>query len=124
MAPNSEMPRIQSQADILFLPLSWHTKSPEIINTATPGKLTEYLIGGRPILIHAPKESYLVEYAKENDFALVVDEENVDQLANAIRRLLTDQELSNRLIRNAQATFLKNHDITKTVEKFKTLLVK
>lgn len=122
VAPNSEMPKIQSEADILFLPLSWHTKSPEIINTATPGKLTEYLIGGRPILIHAPKESYLVEYAKANNFALVVDEENVDQLADAIRCLLTDQTLANRLIQNAQATFLRNHDINKTVEKFKQLL--
>jgi len=122
VAPNSEMPKIQSQADILFLPLSWHTKSPEIINTATPGKLTEYLIGGRPILIHAPKESHLVDYAKENEFALVVDEENIDKLADAIRKLLTDQGLANRLISNAQATFLRNHDITKTIEKFKQLL--
>lgn len=124
VVPNSEMPKIQSQADILFLPLSWHTKSPEIINTATPGKLTEYLIGGRPILIHAPKESHLVAYAKENDFALVVDEENVDQLATAIRRLLTDIPYAEQLIRNAQATFMKNHDITKTVEKFQELLAK
>ena len=122
VVPNSEMPKIQSQADILFLPLSWHTKSPEIINTATPGKLTEYLIGGRPILIHAPRESYLVTYAKENDFALVVDEENIDQLAGAIRRLLTDQELANRLIQNAQTTFMKNHDITKVIAKFQILL--
>lgn len=122
VAPNSEMPKIQSQADVLFLPLSWHTKSPEIINTATPGKLTEYLIGGRPILIHAPKESYLVTYAEENDFALVVDEENVDQLATAIRTLLTNPELAQRIVRNAQATFMKNHDLTKTVDKFKQLL--
>ena len=38
-APPSEMPNVQSQATILYLPLSWHTGRPEVIATATPGKL-------------------------------------------------------------------------------------
>jgi len=110
VAPPQEIPKIQSQADTLFLPLSWHTKSQDIINTATPGKLTEYLIAGRPILIHAPASTFLVKYAKENNFAAVVDEENTEKLKGAIRKLLTDKKLATELIANAKKTFLENHD--------------
>lgn len=124
VAPGDEMPKIQSQADILFLPLSWHTSSPEIINTATPGKLTEYMIAGRPILIHAPKESYLAQYARENGFALVVDEENIDKLKLSIQRLLFDTQLANQLVVNAQATFYANHDLDKNSKIFRDLFIK
>lgn len=120
--PSEEMPKIQTKADILFLPLSWKTKSPEIINTATPGKLTDYLISGRPILIHAPNSSFLVKYAKENGFALVVDKENIDSLKTAIKKLVHDKEFANQLIKNAQKTFFKNHDIIKNQEKLKNII--
>lgn len=122
VAPGNEMPAIQSQADILFLPLSWHTKSPDVINTATPGKLTDYLIAGKPILIHAPKSSYLVKYARENDFAVVVDKENILALQTAIRQLVSNQELAQRIVTNAQKTFFKNHDVNYNAAIFRSLL--
>jgi len=122
VASPTEMAKIQSQADILFLPLSWHTKSPGIISTATPGKLTDYLVAGRPMLIHSPNWSYLSQYAKENDFAAVVDEEDIEQLKNSIRQLLTDTAYANKLIANAQTTFFRNHTITGNAAKFRSLL--
>ena len=111
-----EMPEIQSQADILFLPLAWNTPSPDIINTATPGKLTDYLIAGRPILIHAPRSAFLVHYARENGFAHIVDEENTELLAQGIRTLLTDIPYSRTLVENAEKTFFMNHHAQKNVE--------
>ena len=121
VAPATEMPKIQSQADILFLPLSWHTESPDIINTATPGKMTEYLISGRPILVHAPASSHLAQYAKENDFALVVDEENIEKLQKAIRTLIFNQARANELVANAKKLFMSNHHIGKNAELFQSL---
>jgi glycosyltransferase involved in cell wall biosynthesis len=115
----SEMPKIQNRADILFLPLSWNTPAPDIIKTATPGKLTDYLISGRPILIHAPRYAYVCEYAKENNFAHVVDEENIEILKNGIRKILTDADYSRNLIYNARKVFFKNHE---AVENAKLLL--
>ncbi|MFA6393164.1 MAG: glycosyltransferase [Candidatus Paceibacterota bacterium] len=106
----TEIPEIQSNADILFLPLSWHTQSQAIIDTATPGKLTDYLMAGRPILIHAPASTFLAKYAKENNFAEVVDEENSDILKKAIKKLIIDKEYSSNLIINARKTFYNNHD--------------
>jgi len=117
-APASEMPRIQCGASILYLPLSWNTASPDIIATATPGKLSDYLASGRPILIHAPPYAWVNQYAKQEGFGLVVDEENIQKLRNSVLKLLADRRLALRLVRNATRTFYKNHDATKTAPRF------
>lgn len=118
----TEIPEIQSNADILFLPLSWHTKSQAIIDTATPGKLTDYLIAGRPILIHAPATTFLAKYAKENNFALVVDVEDNDIIKKAIIRIINDKEYANTLVTNAKKTFYKNHDAGKNSLKLQEII--
>jgi glycosyltransferase involved in cell wall biosynthesis len=121
-APVSEMPRIQCGASILYLPLSWNTPSPDIIATATPGKLSDYLASGRPILIHAPPYAWVSHYAKQEGFGLVVDEENIQKLRDGVLKLLTDKRLILRLARNATRTFYKNHDATKTAPMFVQML--
>jgi len=121
-ATQSEMPAIQCSATLLFLPLSWHTKSLDVIATASPGKLADYLASGRPILIHAPPYTYVNQYAKENGFALVVDEENIEKLKDGIKKLLFDLEYSRQLIENAKRTFYKNHDATINAQKLAKIL--
>jgi len=121
-ASQSEMPKIQSEADILFLPLSWNTEAPDIIKTASPGKLTDYLIAGRPILIHAPDYSFIAQYAKENNFAEVVDKEDSNLLENAIQRLTEDKEYSDKLVENAKKTFYKNHNAYTNAEKITNII--
>lgn len=124
IAPPQKMPEIQTQADILFLPLSWHTKSQKIIDTATPGKLADYLISNRPILIHAPSSTFLTQYAKKNNFAIVVDEENTEKLKSAIKTLLFDKAFTKQIIENAKTTFFKNHDANKNALLFQNLFKK
>jgi glycosyltransferase involved in cell wall biosynthesis len=113
-APHSEMPLVHRQADILFLPLSWRTRAPAIIATASPGKLTNYLLSGRPILVHAPPESFVSSYARKEDFAEVVDVEDPMELRLAILRLLENVEHSRRLIKNARRVFGVHHDARQT----------
>ena len=122
VAPPQDMPKIQSQADILFLPLAWNTKSQGIVDTATPAKMTDYLISGRPILVHAPASTYLVEYARENDFGAVVDEENIEALKASIRSILTNKRYADRLVKNAQDTFYRNHHIEKSIRLFRSFI--
>ena len=112
-APPKKMPEIQGSADILFLPLSWHTKSQQIIDTATPGKLTDYLIAGKSILIYAPASSFLVKYARANNFAAIVDQENAKQLQETAVKLLADAEWRKELVKNAKEAFFRNHDARK-----------
>ena len=53
--PQNRILDVQRSADILFLPLSFHSPYPEVIKTSAPGKMGEYLASGRPILVHAPR---------------------------------------------------------------------
>jgi glycosyltransferase involved in cell wall biosynthesis len=102
-----KIPDALKNANILFLPLSWNTPSPEVIEMAVPGKTAEYLASGTPILVHAPADCYLSKYAKERGFAHIVDTEDILALQNGIRKILTDKEYAKNLVVNAQKT---SHD--------------
>lgn len=112
-AQQSEMPRIQSEATLLFLPLAWHTESPDIIATATPGKFTDYLASGRPMLIHAPDYAFVSRYAKQHQLGLVVDQDSPELLAAAIREYLQHPEQGKTYVSNALAMFQHNHEAGK-----------
>lgn len=103
---NKELTRIQQAADILFLPMSFHGAGtdPDIIKTASPSKLSEYLASGRPILVHAPEDSYVVWYAKKYGWGLVVDETRTETLKRAVLRLVNDEKLRRELAENARKT--------------------
>ncbi len=105
-----EMPAIQKSADILFTGLSFETPHPLLINTSSPGKTCEYMISGRPILIHAPKESYIAKYAKQGGFACVVDENSVESLKRGIEKLISDKGYAEQLVSKAWKTALTNHN--------------
>lgn len=122
-AAPSEMPAIQQSADILLVALSLDTYYPLLINTSSPGKTYEYMLSGRPILVHAPKDSYIFQYARDNDFALTVGENNSKEVKKAILELITQRDLSLRLTDNAFATVLKNHDAKKTFQFFQLFFV-
>jgi len=121
-ASPSEMPIIQSNADLLFLPLSWNTKSPDIIATATPGKFTDYLASGRPMLVHAPDYAYVSQYTKEYRLGLVVDKNDAQLLADTIRDFLKDPSIGQQYIDNALKIFYQNHDARKNAKKLIKLL--
>ena len=95
---------IQEQASILFLPMAFRPPEPAITRTASPGKLPEYLISGRPVLVHAPEYAYISWYARKYGWGLVVDQPDPELLKKGIRTLLDDSVLSGRLVGNAFKT--------------------
>jgi len=107
--PLHEMPAIQSNADILFLPLALDSQHPNIVRTAAPGKMGEYLAANRPILVHAPADSFLEWYFRDHECGLVIDRDDPNALADAIRRLMSDaalrQSVSERARQRASADF-------------------
>jgi glycosyltransferase involved in cell wall biosynthesis len=121
-APLSAMPLIQGQANILFLPLAVHSSHPEIARTAAPGKMGEYLAARRPILVHAPADSFLAWYFRRHDCGLVVDRDDPAELAHALRRLLSDAGLCRRLSERAWERARADFSVTKARRQFDTLL--
>lgn len=95
--------RLQRVADLLLLPLAFEAPIPEVIRSSAPAKLGEYLASGRPILVHAPKGSFVSTLFRRASAGAVVDEPNVEMLVDALRRLSTDSAAISRLVGNAMA---------------------
>ena len=118
----SAMPAIQREADVLFLPLAFESPYPEIIKTAAPGKIGELLAAGRPILVHAPADSFVAWYFRHYDCGLVVDENDSTKLAAALTLVLTDALLRERLIKNARNRAEADFSVEKAKAQFADVL--
>jgi glycosyltransferase involved in cell wall biosynthesis len=121
-APNDSMPAVQGGADVLFLALAFRPPYPEGNKTAAPGKTGEYLASGRPVLVHAPRDSFAAWYFRTHECGLVVDEDDPAALARGLERLLGDETLRRRLVRNALARARADFGVEATREKFARLL--
>ncbi|MDD1720247.1 MAG: hypothetical protein LUQ25_09325 [Methanoregulaceae archaeon] len=101
--PLCRMPEIQGKADILFLPLAFHSDfSDDLINTSSPGKIGEYLAAGRPVLVHAPENSFVSWYFKTHSCGEVVDSESEERLIGGLSRIIHDQDYRNLIAENAK----------------------
>jgi len=121
-ATRSEIPSIQSSADMLFLPMTFNGEHESVVRTASPSKLPEYLLAGRPILVNAPPESYYVRYARQEGFGLVVDQPDCELLRDAILKLKSDNKLCQKLVFNSRRLAYKSHDSVKISQKLQSIL--
>jgi glycosyltransferase involved in cell wall biosynthesis len=120
--PTTRMPAIQSQADILFLSLAFNSPYPEIVRTAQPGKMGEYLASGKPILVHAPAESFIAWYFRFHECGVVVDHYNPTKLAEAIELILDDASLRKKIGDNARKRASADFDHVKERARFFELI--
>jgi len=118
----TEMPRVQMEADILFLPLAFDSPYPDLVRTSATTKLGEYLASRRPVLVHAPRESFISWYFRQYDCGVVVDEDDPARLAAAIELILSDAQLCRRLIANAYERARTDFDIRASRAAFIQLL--
>lgn len=93
----------QNHAHILFLPFSFHSSIPEVIQTSAPGKTAEYLTSGVPVLVHVPPNTFTSWYFKKYNCGYVVDTNEISSLRRAIEDLMHDSGLRQILVRNAKA---------------------
>lgn len=98
---SGDVPAIQRRADVLFLPLAFTSPYPAMLRTAAPGKLGEYLAARRPVLVHAPADSFPAWYFRQNRCGLVVESPDANLLAQALGRILDDGGLRRELTENA-----------------------
>jgi hypothetical protein len=96
------------KANLLFVGLSFNSGFDLLINTSSPGKLCDYLIAGRPILVHSPNQSFLSKYALKYGFASIVGEPDIDKLRNELLRIMELPDLSQQ-VKNAINLGIENH---------------
>lgn len=120
--PPDEVGEAQRTADILFLPLAFRTPYDEIVRTASPSKLGEYLTSGRPILVHAPAGSFLDRYFAEHGCGVVVNRPDPYALAEAVRTIRSDDALRRRIVRAAAERARADFGLTEARSRLRSVL--
>ncbi len=120
--PTADMPRIQRQAHVLFLPLDFDTPYDALLRTATPGKMGEYLASRRPILVHAPPDSFISRYFVQHRCGVVVEQDDPRKLAEAIERVGGDGDLREKVAANAWKRAREDFDLKRAQTRFAELL--
>jgi glycosyltransferase involved in cell wall biosynthesis len=110
------------ESDLLFVGLSLHSPHPEVILTATPARLAEYMASGRPLLVHAPAGSHAAEYARREDFAAVVDEADYAALSRGLRTVLESPDLAIERARRARRLAVERHDASRVAAELRRVL--
>lgn len=105
--------KIQRAANVLLLPLAFNAGIfHKVIQTAPTGKITEYLVSGVPIIVHAPPDAWICRYLRENKAAVVVDSQSEEAIRKGLIKL-KDYNLRKKLVKNAYELAQKNHELKK-----------
>jgi hypothetical protein len=109
-------------ADVAFVGLSLESDHPEVLLTATPARLPEAMASGRPLLVHVPAGSHAARYAREEDFAEVVDAPADDALERGLRALIDDPERARERAARAVQLAAERHDVAVVAAAFSRIL--
>lgn len=120
--PASTIAGIQRRADVLFLPFAFKSAYPELIQVSSPSKIGEFLAARRPVLVHAPADSFVSKYFRKYDCGLVVDREDPNLLVEALARLLDEHDLAQRLASNAWQRAITDFDLHTAQSKFAKIM--
>ncbi len=108
--PHEDIPPLLAGADLLVIPLDFDKKSIKFAGFSMPGKTSEYMASGTPILVYAPAETALIHYTDKEKWGFVVNERNLSLLSAAIKQLYSDKFLREQLGKHARELAFKNHN--------------
>ncbi|MEO9892799.1 glycosyltransferase [Aurantibacter sp.] len=115
----SNLPKVFGSADFMILPYDFDPDGLAFIKYSMPTKASEYMASGTPIIIFAPEDTALVQYAKKNDWAAVVTENNTEKLAIEIKDLIQNKHLREKIAHTARNLAEKRHNTDIVANEFK-----
>jgi glycosyltransferase involved in cell wall biosynthesis len=119
---HEELPSYLKGADILFLPETFEPVRAKVIHLSISTKAHFYMMSETPVLIYASPVTGIVNYAKEDDWACLVQEQDLNKLTQALRNLITNSEYRKQLVDKGLKTASINHDVNKVRAKFLSIL--
>ncbi len=121
--PYQDMPATLAGADLLILPLDFDPVSFHFAQYSMPTKTPEYMVSGTPVLVYAPGNLAVSEYARENGWGYTVTKKSLSSLKEGIVQLMGSSTLREKLGRKAQELAIRNHDALKVREAFRQVLM-
>lgn len=116
------VPAYLKGADILFLPETFDLGKLQKIRFSISTKAHLYMMSERPILLYASPFAGVTDYAKRDGWAYVVDQPSTDLLIEGLRQLISNKDISNKLVGCGIQIALKNHDENKIRQQFLSAL--
>jgi len=112
------VPELQAQSDVLLLPLR-----KGIATTATPSKLTAYLLSAKPVLACVEEESDVANIISQAKCGAIVAPENVELIARALTRFYhLDKEILKKLGLNGKEYAILNLSRNANLKKIVTAI--
>jgi glycosyltransferase involved in cell wall biosynthesis len=121
---HSDMPAKLRGVDLLIIPLDFNERNIKFTQFSMPGKTSDYMASGTPVLVYAPPQNALVKYARNDTWGYVVDQRDNGLLKQAILTLLTDISMREALGRKAIEVAFKNHSADVVRQAFQDLIRK
>lgn len=117
-----DLPGVFAQADILVLPYDFSAESTSFIKYSMPTKASEYMASGTPILIFAPQDTALVQYAEKFNWAEVVTENSIQILSEKLKEMFLNESLRERVATTAKYIAETRHNSKLVAEEFKQMI--
>jgi glycosyltransferase involved in cell wall biosynthesis len=118
------VPAALKASDVLILPESFRPDWRHYMRYSISSKAHLYMMAGRPCIVYGPAGVGVVEYAREERWARLVDVQSPTALSAALLDLLTNPWNVKALVERARAVALKNHDAQVVREQFRQALVR
>lgn len=118
---HGDLPAVLKAADILFLPERFD-ESAAGISTSISSKAHLFMFSRKPVIVYSDAVTGIARYAKDEEWAVVVDQRNPEILARAFEKIIVDEELRATLSERGYQTALRNHDISQLHQKFAELM--
>ncbi|MCW5518002.1 glycosyltransferase [Muriicola sp. Z0-33] len=118
-----DLPTVFSKADFLILPYDFSTESLSYIKYSMPTKAPEYMASGTPIVIFAPRDTALVQYAEKYHWATVVTENSVAVLTEKLKKLFLDISLREQVAKTAKNIAETRHESNLVVREFEQMIL-
>ncbi len=120
--PSVEIIQKERASDILLVALSFSRRGRRVLNTASPGKFSEFLASGTPILAVAPAHSFITETSQNRQLALAVPTLDSNEIKAFLQRLLADSTLRKNLATRARQVALAEYTIEINASRLLTAL--
>lgn len=107
------LPSYLKGADLLYLAETFDPFFAQGYRYSISTKAHLFMLSQRPILVYGHPVNGLVNYARREGWACVIDQRNIDMLEDSLRSLLLDNEQREEKIQVAGAVAMRNNDCAK-----------
>ena len=122
--PYTQLPQEFGSPDFLILPYDFSPESLAYIKYSMPTKASEYMASGTPIIIYAPEETALVDYAEYGNWATIVTDKKESNLIEGLKKMIFEEDYRQNLAETAKNVAIRRHDISVVSKDFQRILLK